>query len=84
MSTGRLCRQRLTRYQLVRKRWDVRVARANLEISFGFIESHRRGVARVPLPLQDYRLRLIRRTHAPRAPQYAPSGPHTMNRRFQK
>ena len=54
-------------------RGGVRVARANLEISFGFIDSHRRGGARVSLPLQDCRLRLNRRTHDPRAPWYAPA-----------
>jgi hypothetical protein len=54
-------------------RGGVRVARANLEISFGFIESHRRGGARVSLPLQDSQLRLIRPRHAPRAPLYAPA-----------
>ncbi len=54
-------------------RGGVRVARANLEISFGFIESHRRGGARVSLPLPDCRLRLNRRTHDPRAPWYAPA-----------
>ena len=52
-------------------RGGVRVARANTEIIFGFIESHRRGGARVSLPLDDCRLRLIRRDRAPRAPRYS-------------
>ncbi|MAG37405.1 MAG: hypothetical protein CL878_14315, partial [Dehalococcoidia bacterium] len=54
-------------------RGGVRVARANTELIFGFIESHRRGGARVSLPLEDNHLRLIRRTRAPRAPQFAPA-----------
>ena len=55
-------------------RGGVRVARANTEIIFGFIESHRRGGARVSLPLEDCRLRLIRRARAPRAPRYSSAG----------
>lgn len=51
-------------------RGGVRVAHENLEIIFGFIESHRRGGARVPLPLRDCALRLNRRDLAPRQPRY--------------
>jgi predicted dehydrogenase len=37
-----------------------RVARANTELIFGFIESHLRGGERVPLPLESSTLRLCR------------------------
>lgn len=50
-------------------RGGVRVARANTELIFAFVESHRRGGARVQLPLQDSRLRL-QRERAPRQPRY--------------
>jgi predicted dehydrogenase len=53
-------------------RGGVRVARANTELIFGFIESHRRGGARVPLPLRDNPLRFIRRGRPPRQPRYEP------------
>jgi predicted dehydrogenase len=34
-------------------RGNVRIARAGMEIALGFVESHRRGGARVSLPLED-------------------------------
>lgn len=51
-------------------RGGVRVARANNELIFAFIESHRRGGARVELPLSGSRVRL-QRQHTPRQPRYA-------------
>ena len=50
-------------------RGGVRVARAGLELIFAFIESHRRGGARVTLPLTDSNVRL-QRDRAPRPPTY--------------
>ena len=38
-------------------RGGVRVAYASTELIFGFIESHRRGGVRVPIPLEDSRTR---------------------------
>ena len=52
-------------------RGGVRLARANTELIFAFIESHRRGGARVELPLTDNKLRL-QRDRAPRQPKYEP------------
>lgn len=49
----------------------VRVAYANTELIFAFIESHRRGGAKVKLPLDDSTARL-KRDRAPRQPRYAP------------
>ena len=60
-------------------RGGVRVARASTELIFGFIESHRRGGAKVELPLQGSRFRL-ERTRAPRPPRFEPGLgplPHT-------
>ncbi|MGH2351957.1 MAG: Gfo/Idh/MocA family protein [Chloroflexota bacterium] len=51
-------------------RGGARVACANAELIFGFIESHRRGGARVPLPLGDNPLRFIRREFRARQPRY--------------
>lgn len=53
-------------------RGGVRVAQVNTEIIFGMIESHRRGGARVSLPLADNALRFVPRNSAPRQPKYAP------------
>ena len=50
-------------------RGGVRVARAGTEMIFAFIESHRRGGARVTLPLQDCRLQL-QRNRQPRQPKF--------------
>ena len=51
-------------------RGGVRVARASTELLFAFVESHRRGGARVKLPLEDCKLRL-QRDRAPRQPRYS-------------
>jgi hypothetical protein len=48
----------------------VKVAAANTELIFAFIESHRRGGARVALPLQDNPLHFIRRDFRARQPTY--------------
>jgi predicted dehydrogenase len=53
-------------------RGGVRVAHTNLQIIFGMIESHRRGGARVALPLRECGLRLRRRNVRPGQPRYAP------------
>lgn len=50
-------------------RSGVRVALAGLEVIFALIESHRRGGARVSLPLQERNLRL-QRNIAPKQPKY--------------
>ncbi len=50
-------------------RSGVRLARANTELIFAFTESHRRGGARVELPLVGSRVRL-QRQHTPRQPRY--------------
>ena len=50
-------------------RGGVRVARANTELIFACIESHRRGGARVALPLEGSDLRL-ERNFAPRQPRF--------------
>jgi predicted dehydrogenase len=52
-------------------RGGVRVALDNMHIILGMIESHRRGGARVNLPLSDCRLRLRRRNAPARVPMYA-------------
>ena len=52
-------------------RGGVRAAFAGQELIFAFIESHRRGGARVALPLGDSRLRLHRQRE-PRQPRYEP------------
>ena len=52
-------------------RGGVRLARRNAELIFGFIESHLRGGARVPMPLATHPLTL-RRDRAPRQPTYEP------------
>ena len=46
-----------------------RMARANTELIMAFVESHRRGGARVTLPLRDCKLKL-QRHWAPRQPKY--------------
>lgn len=51
-------------------RGGPRVALAGAELIFAFIESHRRGGARVALPMQERPLRL-QRDYAPRQPRYA-------------
>ena len=53
-------------------RGGAEVAYWNTQIIFGFIESHRRGGARVELPLKDHDLRFIRRDHVARQPKYQP------------
>ena len=53
------------------ERGGVRVAYANNELLFAFIESHLRGGARVELPLKDSKLYLLR-DRAPRQPLYEP------------
>lgn len=52
-------------------RGGVRVARASTELIFAFMESHRRGGARVELPLKDCKLRLMR-NRDPRQPKFHP------------
>jgi hypothetical protein len=52
-------------------RGGVRVAAANTELLFAFIESHRRGGQRVPLPLRENALRFIRRDFQARRPKLA-------------
>lgn len=54
-------------------RGGVRVAYANTELLFACIESHRRGGARVTLPLKDSALRLARPGDAPREPKFEPA-----------
>lgn len=51
-------------------RGGVRVARASTELIFAFVESHRRGGARVELPLKDCTLRL-QRDRAPHQPKFS-------------
>ena len=50
-------------------RGGIQIARTNLELIFGFIESHRQGGARIGLPLKDRDLTL-NRAFAPRQPRY--------------
>ena len=50
-------------------RCGVRIARANTELIFAFIESHCRGGARVDLPLENSRFKL-QRQREPRQPRY--------------
>ena len=52
-------------------RGGVRVAYASTELIFGFIESHRRGGVRVPIPLEDSVTRL-ERNGAARQPLFKP------------
>jgi predicted dehydrogenase len=52
-------------------RGGIRAARANMELIFAFIESHRRGGARVELPLRECPLRL-QREWSPRQPRLSP------------
>jgi predicted dehydrogenase len=54
-------------------RGGVRVAAANTELIFAFIESDRRGGARVSLPLEGSRLRFVRRGFRSRQPTYGTS-----------
>jgi predicted dehydrogenase len=56
-------------------RGGVRVAQANNDLIFGFIESHRRGGARVPLPLRDNTLRFHRAGRTPNRPRFEPAIP---------
>jgi predicted dehydrogenase len=51
-------------------RGGVTVARDNLQIIFGFVESQRQGGARVALPLEGSTLRLKRRNVRPGQPRY--------------
>lgn len=53
-------------------RGGVRVAQLNTQIIFGFIESYRRGGARVKLPLNESSLRFAPRESKPKLPRYAP------------
>lgn len=50
-------------------RGGVRLARANTELIFAFVESHVRGGARVELPLQGSKFRLLR-DREPRQPRF--------------
>jgi predicted dehydrogenase len=50
-------------------RGGVRLARANTELIFAFVESHQRGGARVELPLKESNYRLLR-DRAPRQPRF--------------
>jgi hypothetical protein len=52
-------------------RGGARVAAANTELIFAFIESHRRGGGRVSLPLESSPLRFIRRDFQARQPKIA-------------
>ncbi len=52
-------------------RGGVLSARASTELIFAFIESHRRGGARVALPLKDCKLKL-KRDRSPRQPKFTP------------
>jgi predicted dehydrogenase len=52
-------------------RGGVRVAAANTELIFAFIESHRQGGRRITLPLDDSPLRFIRRDFQARQPRTA-------------
>ncbi len=52
-------------------RGGIRVAAANTELIFAFIESHRRGGQRVPLPLRESPLRFNRRDFTWRQPRLA-------------
>jgi scyllo-inositol 2-dehydrogenase (NAD+) len=52
-------------------RGGIRVAAANTQLLFGFIESHRRGGARVPLPLEGNRLKFVRQGFQARQPTFA-------------
>lgn len=51
-------------------RGGAEVAYWNTQIIFGMIESHRRGGARVELPLTNHDLKFIRRDHVARQPRY--------------
>ena len=50
-------------------RGGVRLARSNMELIFAFVESHVRGGARVDLPMQESKFRLLR-DREPRQPRY--------------
>lgn len=50
-------------------RGGARAAHASTELIFAFIESHRRGGARVALPLENRQVQL-KRNHTPRQPKY--------------
>ncbi|MEM7133995.1 MAG: Gfo/Idh/MocA family oxidoreductase [Chloroflexota bacterium] len=50
-------------------RCGPRVALLNMELIFGFIESHRKGGVRISLPIQDRTLRM-QRNHTPRQPKF--------------
>ncbi|HEU5316251.1 MAG TPA: Gfo/Idh/MocA family oxidoreductase [Chloroflexota bacterium] len=53
-------------------RGGVRVARENMHMIFGMIESGRRGGVQMKLPLEDCRLVFKRRNVRPGQPRYAP------------
>lgn len=53
-------------------RGGAEVAYWNTQVIFGMIESHRRGGARVELPLTDHDLRFIRHDRAASQPTYTP------------
>jgi predicted dehydrogenase len=53
-------------------RGGIRVAAANTELIFAFIESHRQGGRRVTLPLRESNLRFIRHGFRARQPRLAP------------
>ena len=52
-------------------RGGIRVAAANTQLIFGFIESHRQGGARVSLPLEGNRLKFVRQGFQARRPPFA-------------
>jgi predicted dehydrogenase len=51
-------------------RGGIKVAQANMELIFGFIESHRRGGAKVKLPVEDRTLTLKRQRVGGNTPKY--------------
>ncbi|MDP6353483.1 MAG: Gfo/Idh/MocA family oxidoreductase [Planctomycetota bacterium] len=51
-------------------RGGIKVAQANMELIFAFIESHRRGGAKVKLPVEDRTLTLRRQNVSGRAPKF--------------
>ena len=54
-------------------RGGIDVARANTEVLFAMLESHRQGGQRIPLPLAESPLTFVPANLAPRQPKYAPS-----------
>ncbi|MBV7338244.1 Gfo/Idh/MocA family oxidoreductase [Chloroflexi bacterium TSY] len=53
-------------------RCGAQIALLNMELIFGFIESHRRGGARVSVPVENRSLRM-QRDHTPRQPKFTVS-----------